>query len=103
MVAQSPPPQAGGAVSPNISLLVNAPLETHAYLMPDFTGRPLADAVETVEAAGLRMGHVTSGGERLNLPNGENRIALPAVVRRQLPLPGAKVTPGTVVHFEVAR
>jgi len=103
VVAQSPPPQAGDAVSPNISLLVNAPLEGHAYLMPDFAGRPLADAIEIVEAAGLRMGHVTSGGARLNLPNGENRIALPAVVRRQLPLPGAKVTPGTVVHFEVAR
>jgi beta-lactam-binding protein with PASTA domain len=103
VVAQSPPPQAGDAVSPNISLLVNAPLEGHAYLMPDFSGRPLADAVEAVEAAGLRMGHVTSGGARLNLPSGENRIALPAVVRRQLPLPGAKVTPGTIVHFEVAR
>jgi len=103
VVAQSPPPQAGNAVSPMISLLVNAPLDTHAYLMPDFAGRPLADAVEAVEAAGLRLGHVTSGGARLNLPDGESRIALPAIVRRQLPLPGAKVTPGTFVNFEVAR
>ena len=103
VVAQSPPPQAGDAVSPMISLLVNAPLDTHAYLMPDFAGRPLAEAVEAVEAAGLRLGHVTSGGARLNLPDGESRIALPAIVRRQLPLPGAKVTPGTFVNFEVAR
>ncbi len=105
VVAQSPPPQAGDAVSPMVSLLVNAPLDTHAYLMPDFAGRPLAEAVEAVEAAGLRLGQITSGGARLNLnvPDGESRIALPAVVRRQLPLPGSKVTPGTVVHFEVVR
>lgn len=103
VIAQSPPPQAGDAVSPKISLLVNAPLETQAYLMPDFAGRPLADAAEAVEAAGLKLGTVTSGGARLTVPDGETRISLPAVVRRQLPLPGAKVTPGTVVHFEVAR
>lgn len=103
VIAQSPPPQAGDAVSPKISLLVNGPLEAQAYLMPDFAGRPLADAAEAVEAAGLKLGTVTSGGARLTVPDGETRISLPAVVRRQLPLPGAKVTPGTVVHFEVAR
>lgn len=103
VIAQSPPPQAGDAVSPKMGLLVNAPAETQAYLMPDFTGRQFADAVEAVETAGLKLGTVTSGGARLSVPAGESRISLPAVVRRQLPLPGAKVTPGMVVHFEVAR
>jgi beta-lactam-binding protein with PASTA domain len=103
VIAQSPPPQAGDALSPKISLLVNAPLETQAFLMPDFSGRTLADAAEAVETAGLKLGTVTSGGARLTLPGGESRISIPATVRRQLPLPGAKVTPGTVVHFEVAR
>ncbi len=103
VIAQSPPPQAGDAVSPKISLLVNAPLESQAFLMPDFSGRPLADAAEAVETAGLKLGTVTSGGARIPLPAGESRISLPAVVRRQLPLPGAKVAPGTAVHFEVVR
>lgn len=103
VIAQSPPPQAGDALSPKISLLVNAPLESQAFLMPDFAGRQLADVAEAIETAGMKLGTVTSGGARVTLPPGESRISLPAVVRRQLPLPGAKVAPGTVVHLEVVR
>lgn len=93
VVAQSPPPNAVGVATPKINLLVTAGAEEVSYIMPDFVGRNLAEASSAIEEAGLRLGDVTdveaSGGH--------------SIILKQSPPPGQRVTPGTVVTFEVAR
>jgi beta-lactam-binding protein with PASTA domain len=93
VVAQSPPPNAVGVATPKINLLVTAGAEEQSYIMPDFVGHPLAEASAAIEEAGLRLGDVTD----VVAPSGHS------VILRQSPLPGQRVTPGTVVTFEVAR
>lgn len=93
VVAQSPPPNAQGAVSPKINLLVTAPVEPAALIMPSFTGRPLADASKAIQDAGLRVAAV-------------NTVPAPGLpvgtVLKQSPGAGQKVTPGTAVTLDVA-
>lgn len=93
VVAQSPPPNAVGVATPKINLLVTAGPEEQSYIMPDFMGHHLAEASAAIGQAGLRLGDVTD-------------VAAPAghsVILKQSPLPGQRVTPGTVVTFEVSR
>src|SRR6266568_4299065 len=74
VVAQSPPPNASGVAVPKISVLLPAPSEAPAFVMPDFLGQPLALVTHDVEQAGLRMGNVTTRA----LANGGNQtIASP--------------------------
>jgi len=94
VVAQSPPPNAQGAASPKINLLVTAPAEPAALIMPSFVGHPLADAARSTQDAGLRVAVVN------NVP----APTLPAgTVLKQSPGAGQKVTPGTAVTFDVAQ
>jgi len=94
VVAQSPPPNAQGVVSPKINLLVTAPAEPAALIMPSFTGRPLAEANKAIQDAGLRVAAVNT----VPVPG------LPAgTVLKQSPGAGQKVTPGTAVTLEVAQ
>ena len=101
VVAQSPPPYGGPTASPRVSLLVTAPRETEAFVMPDLVGQPLAEASEAVEQAGLLLGNVTVVFGEPTAGENPASIAKPTVVSRQLPAPGTRVTPGTVVHFEI--
>ena len=94
VVAQSPPPNAQGVASPKINLLVTAPTEPKALIMPSFVGRPLADATGAIEEAGLRpavVHAVTASG----LPVG--------IVLKQSPGAGQKITLGTIVTLEVVQ
>ena len=93
VVAQSPPPNAQGA-SPKINLLVTAPPEPAALLMPSFTGHPLAEVTRTIQDAGLRT-VVVSNVSVPGLPSG--------TVLKQSPGAGQKVTPGATVTLEVAQ
>lgn len=94
VVAQSPPPNAQGVASPKINLLVTAPAEPAALLMPSFAGRPLSDVSRIIQDAGLRLAVVN------NVPV----PGLPAgTVLKQSPSAGQKVTPGTAVTIEVAQ
>jgi len=94
VVAQSPPPDAQGVASPKINLLVTAPEEPAALLMPSFTGHPLADVSRAVQEGGMRLTIVSN-------------VAVPGVpagtVLKQSPAAGQKVTPGSTVTLEVAR
>lgn len=96
VLAQSPPPNASGAASNKVSLLVSAPEEAAAFVMPNLVGRPLADAQKAIEAAGL---HVAVRGAA---PAGEPALAANLVVK-QSPAPGQKVTADTSVELEIAR
>ena len=93
VVAQSPPPNAQGVASPKINLLVTAPAEPVALIMPSFIGRPLSDASKAIQEAGLRLA-VVNNVPVPSLP--------PGTVLRQSPGTGQKVVPGTAVTFDVA-
>jgi beta-lactam-binding protein with PASTA domain len=93
VVAQSPPPNAVGVATPKINLLVTAGAEEQSYVMPDFVGHPLAEASSAIEQAGLHLGEVTD----VAAPGGHS------IILRQSPPAGQRVTPDTVVTFEISR
>lgn len=94
VVAQSPPPNAQGASSPKVNLLVTAPAEPGALIMPSFVGRQLSDAARTIQDAGLRVAVVN------NVPT---PTLPPGTVLKQSPGAGQKVTPGMPVTLDVAQ
>jgi eukaryotic-like serine/threonine-protein kinase len=59
-------------------------------LVPDLTGRPLAEAQRLIEQIGLTIGRVAA-----------ERGTGPAIVVNQLPFPGTEVEPGTRIDLTV--
>ncbi len=98
VVAQSPPPNAS-LYAPKISLLVSAPREEQQFVMPNFVGRPLAEATRAVEAAGLKVaeGEPPAAGSPAAPRNGA------AVIVRQTPAAGQRASAGATITFEVAQ
>lgn len=93
VLAQSPPPNAASVSSPKVNLLVSAPEESQAYVMPNLVGRHLPEATQALQQAGLKLGAVTAAG------NGGS----PGTILKQSPPPGQRVTAGTVVSLEVTK
>ena len=99
VVGESPPPNASGSLmSPKVNLLITAPEEAQALVMPDFTGKSAAEAARAIEQAGLRLANrgsdldTTQHGTKPPPPQGR--------VIHQSPAPGQKVTPGTTVILD---
>lgn len=116
IVAQSPPPDAQGVISPKVSLLYNAPASTEqAYVMPDFVGAKLSEATVAVTDAGLKVGNVRTvtppeqqGAATAPATNGKNgsKSKTPpteASIVAQSPAPGSKVMTGATVNFDIVR
>jgi eukaryotic-like serine/threonine-protein kinase len=101
VIAQSPPPNSTGITTPKVSLLVTAPPEAQAYIMPDFTGHSAMDAKRTIEAAGLRA--IRSGDSTSSNLDPNSPAAWAGYVAHQTPAAGERVTPGTTVILEIAR
>ena len=99
VIAQSPPPAAEGVASPKVNLLFSAPEETPAYVMPSYMGRPLAEAMRALQAAGLKVGAVHSVVQD---PTQVPSIA-PGMILRQSVAPGQKVMAGTTIEFDVSK
>jgi len=117
VVAQSPPGNSTSAESPKISLLVGATPEPKSYVMPNLVGRPVDDATALITQAGLKadvknavLPPPPSANQLLGpfappaapptlVPN----LVAPAVVVRQTPAPGQKVTTDMVIQLEVSR
>jgi beta-lactam-binding protein with PASTA domain len=100
VLAQAPPPNASGISAPKISLLVAAPPQPQALLMPSFVGQPLGSVTVTIQDAGLRIGSVTSAP----LPEGSPPTMAPSpasVIVSQNPAAGEKVLAGAAMNFEV--
>jgi beta-lactam-binding protein with PASTA domain len=99
VLAQAPPPNASGVSAPKISLLVAAPSQPQALVMPNFAGQPLGTATQTVQEAGMRVGNVTTAP----VPEGTLPVApYPAsIIVSQSPAAGEKVVAGATVNFEV--
>jgi beta-lactam-binding protein with PASTA domain len=102
IIAQTPAGGAQGVASPRISLLYAAPLPDPAYAMPDLTGMPLAEATALVTASGLKAYSVSSTPTLGTTPPPPNRLPNATVVG-QTPAAGSRVTPGTLVSFQVVR
>src|SRR5262249_32023608 len=49
VVSQSPPPDATEVSSPKVGLIFSAPDNVRYYVMPNFIGRPLAEATASLE------------------------------------------------------
>jgi beta-lactam-binding protein with PASTA domain len=101
VLAQAPPPNASGVSAPKISLLVAAPSQPQALVMPSFVGQPLGTVTQTVQDAGLHIGTVTLAA----LPESSTPTApapSPAsMIVTQNPAAGEKVIGGAAVNFEV--
>jgi beta-lactam-binding protein with PASTA domain len=113
VLAQSPRADATQVLAPKISLLVTAPPETQAFVMPSFVGQPLGSVSRTLQDAGFRLGNVSMAAVE-NAPAADQGaettvgpVAPPAqpspasIVVSQTPGAGQKVVAGTVVNFEV--
>lgn len=94
VLEQSPSPGATNASSPHVDLLVSLGPELAAYVMPQLTGMPLAEAQQKLAAAGLKATQVTP------LPGGGAPLG---TVIAQLPAKGARIEPGTGVQLEIAQ
>ncbi|HWR35619.1 MAG TPA: PASTA domain-containing protein, partial [Clostridia bacterium] len=101
VIAQSPPPNAQGVASPRLSLLVTAPEQSKSFVMPDFGGMPLGEVSVAITDAGLKVGNVST------LKQDPSAVAQSqatgAMVARQTPAPGQRVSPGMIVNLEVVR
>ena len=99
VLAQAPPPNASGVSAPKISLLVAAPSQPQALVMPNFAGQPLGTVTQTLQVAGMRVGNVTTAP----VPEGTSPTApYPgSIIVSQDPAAGEKVIAGATVNFEV--
>jgi len=86
VIAQSPPPDSHGA-SPKVNVLVSAPADEKAYVMPDLSGMRIAEATAAITNAGLKVGN-------------PNATTPDAVVVKQSPAAGQRVTSGATVTLE---
>jgi beta-lactam-binding protein with PASTA domain len=112
VLAQSPTANAVQVTAPKISLLVTAPPEPAAYVMPSFIGQPLGSVSSTLQDAGFRLGNINvappqpaPGDQTTGTP--PPQAATPAqpspasIIVSQNPPAGQKVVAGTSVNFEV--
>ncbi|HET9308011.1 MAG TPA: PASTA domain-containing protein [Candidatus Sulfotelmatobacter sp.] len=110
VIAQNPRADATQVLAPKISLLVTAPAETQAFVMPSFVGQPLGSVSRTLQDAGFRLGNVSMAA--VEAPAADAAVTSPApetpaqpspasIVVSQTPGAGQKVVAGTAVNFEV--
>jgi eukaryotic-like serine/threonine-protein kinase len=115
VLAQSPPANATQVLAPNISLLLTAPPQPQAFVMPSFIGQPLGSVSRALENAGFKLGNVSvappappTAADAMNpaptptLPPAPPAQPSPAsMIVSQSPPAGQKVLSGTPINFEV--
>ena len=101
VLAQAPPPNASGVSAPKISLLVAAPSQPQALVMPSFVGQPLGTVTQTVRDAGLHVGTVTLAALPENSTPTTPAPSPASMIVTQNPAAGEKVIEGAAVNFEV--
>jgi beta-lactam-binding protein with PASTA domain len=94
VIAQSPAAGAKNATSPKIGLVLSAPDNAPAYVMPNFVGQPISETIALVQQAGFVVGKVNY----IQDLSGSSGIIL-----RQTPLAGQKIVAGASISFEVRR
>lgn len=103
VMAQAPPPNASGVSAPKISLLVTAPSQPQALIMPSFIGQPLGSATQALQDAGLRLGIVSPASPAENpAAAAPPSVSSPAaIIVSQNPAAGDKIMLGAAVSFAV--
>jgi eukaryotic-like serine/threonine-protein kinase len=101
VLAQAPPPNASGVSAPKISLLVAAPSQPQALVMPSFVGQPLGTITQTVQDAGLHIGTVTLAALPESSTPTTPAPSPASMIVTQNPAAGEKVMEGAAVNFEV--
>jgi len=111
VIAQNPRADATQVLAPKISLLVTAPAETQAFVMPSFVGQPLGRVSRTLQDAGFRLGNVSmaaveapsadAAAPAVITPEAPAQPSPASIVVSQTPGAGQKVVAGTAVNFEV--
>jgi len=99
VLAQDPAAGAQGIASPRISLLVAAAPDPPTWVMPDFTGSKLANASVVTTDAGMKVKTVLIPNGTPALPGHGAKALGEAIIVRQSPVAGQRVTAGTVVTF----
>ncbi len=94
VVAQDPQPSAADVRSPAVNFLVSLGDAPLAFLCPSFVGQSFSEARLELAQGGFNSLQVTPVSSTVE-PTG--------TVIQQVPLPGSKITPGTVFDFEVAK
>jgi beta-lactam-binding protein with PASTA domain len=105
IIAQSPPPNAQGILSPKVSVLVAAEPDVQSFIMPSFVGRPLSEVVSRIEQAGFKLGRVYDS-EAQQQPSASTLPApnnVPPVVLKQTPSAGQRITSETPIELQVSR
>ncbi len=123
VLAQSPPANATQVLAPNISLLVTAPADPQAFVMPSFIGQTLGSVNRTLQDEGFKLGTVTVAAPPAVPADEANPLASPdvqpvpptpaagstppaqpspaSVIVSQSPAAGQKIFAGATVSFEV--
>src|SRR5215471_21019655 len=99
VVAQSPAPGSFDPASSSISLVFSATDNAPRYVMPNFTGKTLAEAEDALEKAGLVLGRVPGASETEDAE--ERAISATRVIVGQRPKAGYKVVAGSAIDFNV--
>jgi eukaryotic-like serine/threonine-protein kinase len=112
VLAQNPTANAVQVVAPKISLLVTAPPDPEAYVMPSFIGQPLGSVSRTLQDAGFRLGNIRVAPQQTAAAD-QSPTAAPqqsvtpaqpspaSIIVSQDPAAGQKVVAGSAVSFEV--
>ena len=118
VLGQSPPPKASNVAAPKISLLITEAPSPQAFVMPNFVGQSLGGVTIVLQDAGFRLGNVSLAPLPVDTsPAAQSAAAgqtatpitpptppqpTPAsTIVSQNPAPGAKITVGSAVSFEV--
>jgi beta-lactam-binding protein with PASTA domain len=96
VVSQEPPPEATEVASPKVSLIFSAADNAQQYVMPNFVGKPLAEATAALQKAGFTLGKV----QRVADDGGSS--AASETILHQSPAAGQKIAAGATISFDVS-
>jgi beta-lactam-binding protein with PASTA domain len=98
VISQNPPPEATEVASPRVGLIFSAADNAQRYVMPSFTGRPLAEATAAVQKAGFTLGKLHHVAAASAVPSTGAETIL-----RQYPPAGEKIAAGATISFDVKK
>src|ERR1051326_7751212 len=99
VVSQNPPPDATEVPSPKVGLVFSASDNARSYVMPNFVGKPLAEAKASLEKAGFTLPRV----QHVPAVAGNNVSGPAETVLRQSPPAGQKIPAGATISLDVQK